>query len=79
MPPDAIANFQYYAYECLPLPVKEAFEKASIFNQILVARVRVMWVTYLLSDKLHDTNAHTVSQGYIKGNAAILPQDTLQL
>ena len=37
---DALANFQYYAYDQLPVLVREAFEKASLFDIMLVARAR---------------------------------------
>lgn len=79
MPVDAIANFQYYTYECLPCAVTEAFQKASLFNLMLVVRVRATHVSYLLLDKLHLASDSMPSQGYVKGNVAILPQDTLQL
>jgi hypothetical protein len=61
-------------HEGLPTAVDEAFRKASMFNLMLVARARATRVTYLLSDKLQvPGDIHRVSQGYVKGNVAILP------
>jgi len=53
VPLDAVANFQYYAHERLPVDISDALKKASLFDFMLVARARASCITYLLSDKLN--------------------------
>ncbi|KAJ7211840.1 hypothetical protein C8J57DRAFT_1604712 [Mycena rebaudengoi] len=46
-PLDAMANFQYYAHDELPAPVKAAFDGASMYDIMMVARLRATRITHL--------------------------------
>ena len=76
MPVDALTNFQYYE---LPLEVIEAFRQASMFDLMLVARARATRISFLLNEKSGFSGDSRVCQGFVKGNVAVLPQDTLTL
>lgn len=77
-PLDSLANFQYYAHDELPATVKDAFNRSSMFDLMLVCQSRATRVTHLFSNKrghnLYGTNP-AVSQRYNAGNVAILAQD----
>ncbi|KAJ7902454.1 hypothetical protein B0H13DRAFT_1499896, partial [Mycena leptocephala] len=81
-PLDALANFQYYGREELPGPVKSAFEAASLYDLMMVARTRCTRITHLFSEK-PDARGHEkrrdTSQGYSQGNVAIFPQDVASI
>jgi hypothetical protein len=77
MPENALANFQYYADDRLSIAVANAFEKASLFDLMLVARVRMTKISYLFNHKMG--GADDTHQGFIRGNIAVLPQDTMKL
>lgn len=81
-PLDSLANFLYYAQDELPEPVKVAFSKASMFDQMLISRARVTRITQLYAKNkkspLYGTRL-SESQRYSQGNVAILPQDSLHL
>lgn len=79
MPVDALANFQYYAYSEIPQEVHDAFQEASMFDLMLVVRARATRVSFLLTEKFGVAGDPRSSQGYVKGNVAIMPQDTLTL
>lgn len=81
-PLDSLANFQYYARDELPAQVKDAFQHASPFEIMMTARARATKITYLFSKKKGSPEygrASETSQGYSKGNVAILPQDALSI
>lgn len=73
MPPDAVANFQYYTCDCLPSSVVDA----SLFDLMLVCKARATRISYMFNH--NPSVSGDARQGYIKGNVAILPQDTYQL
>jgi hypothetical protein len=81
-PLDAWANFQYYAHHRLPKDVLDAFNKASMFDLMLVSHCRATRITHLFtknpSSPVYGRN-HATSQRYNKGNIAILPQDSAKV
>ncbi|KAJ7224995.1 hypothetical protein C8J57DRAFT_1252983 [Mycena rebaudengoi] len=68
-PLDAMANFQYYVHDELPAPVKAAFDGASMYDIMMVARSRATRITHLFKKAGKTSNAG--SQGYSQGNVAI--------
>jgi len=81
-PLNAIANYQYYVIDELPLIAKDAFSTATTFEVKLVARSRATWLTHLYCKKKNSPNfmnKANESQCYSRGNVAILPQDTITL
>ncbi|KAJ7021408.1 hypothetical protein C8F04DRAFT_897453, partial [Mycena alexandri] len=77
-PLDALANFQYYARDELPPDVLEAFQSASLYDLMMVARSRCTRVTHMFCDNPDARGwekVRSLSQGYSKGNVAIFPQD----
>ncbi|VDB96204.1 unnamed protein product [Peniophora sp. CBMAI 1063] len=72
-PLDAIANFQYYAYERLPPAVSKAFAESTLHERQLIAGCRASKITFLYTAGA--TPDRKVPQGYVKGNVAILPQE----
>jgi hypothetical protein len=81
-PIDSLANFQYYRLNELPLDARRAFEKASVFDIMLVARSRATRITHLFSSSkdpaLRGGDPET-SQRYNRGNVAVLTQDNVML
>ncbi|KAF8556634.1 hypothetical protein OG21DRAFT_1482850 [Imleria badia] len=79
LPENALANFQYYAYDELPDDVRDAFARASIFDLMLVARARTTRISYFFNHKVGAAN--DTRQGFIRGNVAVLPpsQDTMKV
>lgn len=81
-PLDSLANFQYYGIDELPAEVKNAFAHSTMFDILMVARSRATRITHLYSQKPNSSIWGTDprnSQGYSKGNVAILPQDSVSL
>lgn len=76
-PGNRLANFQYYAYDELPEDVASAFERASLFDLMLVARACMTKISYLFNHKVGVSNG--TQQGFIRGNVAVLPQDTMKI
>lgn len=78
-PLDAIANYQYYAFERLPPEIAKAFEASSMHERQLIAGCRASRITYIYSSPVTNPEGrdreHMTSQGFIKGNVAIFPQD----
>ena len=68
-----------YAYSELPPEVIEAFRQASMFDLMLVAHACATHISFLLNDKSGFSGDSRVCQGFVKGNVAVLPQDTLML
>jgi hypothetical protein len=81
-PLDSLANFQWSAQELLPESVRTAIESATMFDMMMVARLRATRLTHLYSSKkdspLFGSNPD-LSQKYSCGNVAILPQDSVSL
>ena len=77
MPENALANFQYYAYDELSVVVAAAFERTSLFNLMLVARACCTKISFLFNHK--SSSSSNTQQGFIHGNVAVLPQDTVKL
>ncbi|KAF8166600.1 hypothetical protein K438DRAFT_1616647, partial [Mycena galopus ATCC 62051] len=90
-PVNALANFQYYARDELPLDVRKAFADASLYDLMMTAHCRCTRITHLFSDKGREDpvtdgtdqkkadQRRLASQGYSKGNVAIFPQDIATL
>ncbi|KAH9858159.1 hypothetical protein C2E23DRAFT_719193, partial [Lenzites betulinus] len=82
MPRYALANWLYYGYERLPDLVKDAFSESTQPERILVSRARSNRVSFKFSElkdhALYGTDPQ-VSQGCVKGNVAIHPQDAAHL
>ncbi|KAI9062910.1 hypothetical protein FKP32DRAFT_1628420, partial [Trametes sanguinea] len=82
MPRFALANWLYYGYESLPGPVKQAFDACTHIERMLVSRARSSRISYKFSQLpghyLEGTD-HRISQGCVKGNIAVHPQDATHL
>lgn len=82
MPLYALANWLYYGHERLPESVKEAFAKSTQVERMLVGRARSSKVSFKFCDMpghpLYKSDWN-LSQGCVKGNVAIHPQDAAQL
>ncbi|KAH9852941.1 hypothetical protein C2E23DRAFT_729989, partial [Lenzites betulinus] len=82
MPLFALANWLYYGHDRLPEPVKKAFLSSSTPERMLVSRARSSRVSFKFSQlkghRLYGTDPRT-SQGCVKGNVAIHPQDAAHL
>ncbi|OJT07088.1 ATP-dependent DNA helicase PIF1 [Trametes pubescens] len=82
MPLYALANWLYYGHERLPESVKEAFAKSTQVERMLVGRARSSKVSFKFCDMeghpLYKSDRN-LSQGCVKGNVAIHPQDAAQL
>ncbi|KZP32476.1 hypothetical protein FIBSPDRAFT_907211 [Athelia psychrophila] len=76
-PLDSLANFQYYGIDELPREVKSAFDSASLFDIMMIAKYRASRITYMY--KTWGPDSLNQPQGYSKGNVAILPQNTVAL
>ncbi|KAH9848473.1 hypothetical protein C2E23DRAFT_739605, partial [Lenzites betulinus] len=82
MPLYALANWLYYGHDRLPESVKEAFLSSTTPERMLISRARSSRVSFKFSElknhRLYGTDPHT-SQGCVKGNVAIHPQDAAHL
>lgn len=82
-PPDSIANYQYYAYECLPADIAKAFAESSMHERQLIAACRASRITYLYTVAANNLEGRSSEfmppQGFIKGNVGIFPQDVGRL
>ncbi|KAH9848697.1 hypothetical protein C2E23DRAFT_738879, partial [Lenzites betulinus] len=82
MPKFALANWLYYGHERLPIPVQQAFSSATFSERLLVSRARASKISYKFSrlpgHYLEGTDDR-VSQGCVKGNVGIHPQDATHL
>ena len=77
-PKDSLANWHYTGFDELPTEVRKAFESASMFDIMMVARCRATRITQLYAKKKGSTNYRqdpTESQRYDRGNVSIIPQD----
>ena len=75
-PRNALANWHYTGYDELPEGVCDAFNSASIFDLMLVARSRATRITQLYSNKAGAPNYgqdSTESQRYDRGNVSVIP------
>ncbi|KAI9057277.1 hypothetical protein FKP32DRAFT_1554111, partial [Trametes sanguinea] len=82
MPRFALANWLYYGHDQLPPVVKEAFRSSTQVERMLVSRARSSRVSFkfceLQGHALYGTDPR-ISQGCVKGNVAIHPQDATHL
>ncbi|KAG2110061.1 hypothetical protein BD769DRAFT_1496393 [Suillus cothurnatus] len=84
-PVNALANFQYYGHERLPSVVRDSFQRASVYDLMLIVRARASQITHFYSYKLNGVNGHRhwfdeeTSQRYNQGNVGIRPQDSVEL
>ncbi|KZO96690.1 hypothetical protein CALVIDRAFT_467001, partial [Calocera viscosa TUFC12733] len=82
LPPLALANSFYYAYEHVPDHVKTAFETATFIDRRLVARCSSTKICFRYFDNPESRayrNGFTGMQHYHRGNVLIWPQDTAEL
>jgi hypothetical protein len=73
-PVDSWANFQYYGFDLLPDEVQNCIKSLSQFDKMLICRARASKITHLYSEKGRCSPSDP-SQGFSKGNVAILPQE----
>ncbi|EIW86686.1 hypothetical protein CONPUDRAFT_44262, partial [Coniophora puteana RWD-64-598 SS2] len=81
-PKNALANFQYYARDRLPDDVRSSLSAASPVDRILIARAQASKIVHVYSHKQGSNSSRfpeEASQRYVKGNVAILPQDSVAL
>ncbi|KAG2109170.1 hypothetical protein BD769DRAFT_1497697 [Suillus cothurnatus] len=84
-PVNALANFQYYGHERLPSVVRDSFQRAYVYDLMLIARARASQITHFYSYKLNGVSGHRhwfdeeTSQRYNQGNVGIRPQDSVEL
>lgn len=81
-PKDALANWQYTGFDELPDDVQHAFQNASMFDIMMIARSRATRITHLFSKKKGSPNYGqdpSESQRYDRGNISVIPQDSAML
>ncbi|KAI9058555.1 hypothetical protein FKP32DRAFT_1582428, partial [Trametes sanguinea] len=82
MPLYALANWLYYGHDALPVAVRDAFQASTQVERMLISRARSSKVSFkfcdLVGHSMHGTDPRT-SQGCVKGNVAIHPQDATHL
>ena len=82
MPRFALANWLYYGHERLPSQVKTAFSESTHIERLLISRARASRISFRFTElkghNLEGTDWAT-SQGCVKGNVAIHPQDSTHL
>ncbi|KAJ7750566.1 hypothetical protein B0H16DRAFT_1318658, partial [Mycena metata] len=87
LPKFALANHLYYGHEALPPLVKDAFESSSIFERMLVCRVRYNSVCCRFKGSEYDPNEEELPrtaalrnqrQG-VRGNVMVTPLDVIRL
>ncbi|KZV60549.1 hypothetical protein PENSPDRAFT_548781, partial [Peniophora sp. CONT] len=76
MPLDAIANYQYYAYERLSPEVRAAFADSTDHEKQLISGCRASRITYVYKAHPKDEKSKHAPRKYTKGNVAVLPQET---
>ncbi|KAJ7730794.1 hypothetical protein B0H16DRAFT_1329754, partial [Mycena metata] len=87
MPRLALANFLYYGQEALPPHVKDAFDTSSLFERMLVSRVRYNSVSCRFKsseyDPTQEEDAKTeLLRDYrkgVRGNVMVTPLDVVRL
>ncbi|KAG1905845.1 uncharacterized protein F5891DRAFT_1182904 [Suillus fuscotomentosus] len=81
-PVNALANFQYYGHERLPVDIRSTFSQASVYDLMLVSRARASQIIHHYAYKTTGGQywtAEDASQRYNKGNIAIRAQDSTEL
>ncbi|KAJ7495931.1 hypothetical protein B0H11DRAFT_1646369, partial [Mycena galericulata] len=81
MPRFALANWLYYGHEALPVEVREAFESSSLFERMLVSRVRYNSVSCRFKSADYDPTVEEDAQTYklrnarkgVRGNVVVTP------
>ncbi|KAJ6562862.1 hypothetical protein DFH09DRAFT_920516, partial [Mycena vulgaris] len=87
MPKFALANFLYYGQEALPPDVKEAFDQSSLFERMLICRVRYNSVSCRFKASDYDPNEEEDAQKTflrdkrkgVRGNVMVTPLDVARL
>ncbi|KAJ7821159.1 hypothetical protein B0H13DRAFT_1546307, partial [Mycena leptocephala] len=87
MPKLALANWLYYGREALPDAVRDAFDSASIFERMLVSRVRYNSVSCRFKASEYDPTEEEPEQTYVlrnyrkgvRGNVLVTPLDVGRL
>ncbi|KAI9057430.1 hypothetical protein FKP32DRAFT_1669731 [Trametes sanguinea] len=82
MPRYALANWLYYGHDALPDPIRGMFRSSTQVERTLISRARSSKVSYkfceMVGHPLYGTDPR-ISQGCMKGNVAIHPQDATHL
>ncbi|KAJ7683349.1 hypothetical protein B0H17DRAFT_848666, partial [Mycena rosella] len=87
MPKFALANWPYYGLEALPPPVKKAFDESSVFERMLVCRVRYNSISCRFKAADYDPNEEEDAQTFVlrnyrkgvRGNVMVTPLDAARL
>ncbi|KAJ6510126.1 hypothetical protein C8R47DRAFT_965020, partial [Mycena vitilis] len=87
MPKFALANWLYYGREALPPSVRDAFDSASIFERMLVSRVRYNSVSCRFKASQYDPTEEEPEETYVlrnyrkgvRGNVLVTPLDVGKL
>ncbi|EIW80029.1 hypothetical protein CONPUDRAFT_30639, partial [Coniophora puteana RWD-64-598 SS2] len=79
LPKFALANFLYYGHDSLPADVRSAFRDASTVDLTLVARARASRITHVYSAQRVMRSDGEGMPRFMKGNVAVVPQDSTQL
>ncbi|KAF5311483.1 hypothetical protein D9611_011603 [Ephemerocybe angulata] len=83
MPKFALANWLYYARDCLPTEVKHAFESMSVFEKALICRVRINSLlcrfTGIEDDTTDTQDLFVHGRRHIRGNIMSTPLDAHKL
>ncbi|KAJ7157047.1 hypothetical protein C8R43DRAFT_1087285 [Mycena crocata] len=87
MPKLALSNWLYYGREALPADVREAFDTASIFECMLISRVRYNSVSCRFKASQYDPTEDESEESYalrnyrkgVRGNVVVTPLDVARL
>ncbi|KAJ7135572.1 hypothetical protein C8R44DRAFT_608789, partial [Mycena epipterygia] len=87
MPKFAMANDLYYGHEALPPHVREAFEQSTVFERMLICRVRYNSVSCRFKASEFDPNEEEEVKKYVlrnqrkgvRGNVIVTPLDVVRL
>ncbi|KAJ6464325.1 hypothetical protein DFH09DRAFT_957797, partial [Mycena vulgaris] len=87
MPKLALANWLYYGREALPDQVREAFDQASLFERMLICRVRYNSVCCRFKASDYDPTEEEETQKFVlrnarkgvRGNVMVTPLDVVRL
>ena len=63
VPENTLVNFQYYAYDELPVALGTVFKDASLFDLMMVARAQMTKISYLFNHNIGTSDE--TSQGFI--------------
>lgn len=88
MPRYALANWLYYGHSALPTEVRRAFEEATPFERMLIARARASNICFRFgsyfgagqdNDETPSTGTYGVGRKGVRGNIMVTPLDVTRL